>query len=502
MLLSAKICITYKHKIIKKKKYGIGTTFSMGQSSTIYAIDSFNDTHNYYKCIVQSETTKNDDNKIENEIYLNCNQLNFVKIITNNKLKKEEELKTDIKSDKKRAGIYSLTMNEDEDYETVSKHLPYFTDFMLRQEKSVLNQNDFKHDPSGYLKAIRNKYNIRHPRQFDMNSDQQYDGNSTSKISVKSTSPTAAEEDLHLRPWIEGKMEKLMAETGYFGTEKWKTRLFRLFDEALVWFDDEPSFFKKLFNRRSSNKNKRIGVKANNSNNNNNNDAQSDNEEDINNLEDDNDWMSPFGVLPLAMITGLKTCDVDKMDGNVSEDELLRLELEIGDEGVIILKCSDFNQRIKWYECLHTAIFTVKRPLFTKDKDLWRIAEPKVSQDKTGTFGKNTTTSLKRQITKEDIVKNDEKRRKPMHVRMGQSLAFKLSDIKAGWATNNSFDDDDGKHSPVSLSNNDQEIELPDFNGNLANGGSSSNKSGSGHDRVPSLSNRVSANYSNSVKVL
>ena len=382
---------------------------------------------------------------------MDFDQLNFVNVITNGDDDddgddtKEETKEDTISMDKNddEMGIYSLAMNDEEDFENLSKYLPYFTDFISRKEKSVLNQNDFKDDPSGYLKAIRNKYNIRHPRRFENHHD---DDNNI-------------DDDGHfiLRPWIEGKMEKLMAQSGYFGNEKWKTRLFRLFDEALVWFDDDPSFFKKLFNRRSS-KHKKNGSKI------------SDKEE----AEENNiDYMTPFGVLPLAMITGLKTCDIDKMDASLSEDELLRLELEIGDEGVIILKCSDFNQRIKWYECLHSAIFTVKRPLFTKDKDLWRITEPKVDDEKTN----NTSTKLRRQLTKEDVQKHDEKRRKPMHIRMGQSLAFRLSDIRTSIGT-------------PSKSNDDVVIELPDFD---------TTQSNENIDRVPSLN---ASSTSNSVKVL
>merc|ERR1719229_458352 len=137
------------------------------------------------------------------------------------------------------------------------------------------------------------------------------------------------------------------------------------------------------------------------------------------------------------MITGLKTADLEAMDENnvtISEEELLRFELQIGDEGVIILKCSDVNQRIKWYECLHSTIFTVQRPLFIKDKDLWRIAEPKPTIDKNK--GRNTTTKFKRQITKEDVMGNDRKRRQGMHVRMGQSIAFKVSELKTTFAQN------------------------------------------------------------------
>lgn len=398
----------------------------MGQSSIKYVIESINDKYNYYKC-VETQNSKS-------IYYLNFNQLDFVNIIGNDIDDIDDDINEEIKQEQDNRNtsntIYSLTQNEEEDYENLSKYLPYFSDFMTRKEKSVLNQTDFKDDPSGYLKAIRNKYNIRHPRQFEIDNNHSNNNN--------------------IRPWIEGKMEKLMAQTGYFGTEKWKTRLFRLFDEALIWFDDEPSFFKKLFNRRSSNKKH-----------NNNHMEQIEDDKD-----NDNEYMTPFGVLPLAMITGLKTCDIDKMDGNLSEDELLRLELEIGDEGIIILKCHDFNQRIKWYECLHTAIFTVKRPLFTKDKDLWRITEPKVNE-------KGTSTSVSRQITKEDIEKNDEKRRKPMHIRMGQSLAFKLNDIKVNFGTPTGNDNE-----------SDIQIEIPDLDTS---------------DRVPSLSNNA---YSNSIKVL
>ena len=135
------------------------------------------------------------------------------------------------------------------------------------------------------------------------------------------------------RPWIEGVLEKLMPQKTLLGNPQWRTRLFRLFDEALVWFEDE-GFFSKLFGNKKNTQ-----------------------------------TMKPYGVLPLAMITGLKTADImNKADNEITEDELLRLELEIGDEGTIVLRCADYNQRIKWFECLHTAIFTVQRPMFAKVK--------------------------------------------------------------------------------------------------------------------------------------
>ena len=100
----------------------------------------------------------------------------------------------------------------------------------------------------------------------------------------------------------------------------------------MVWFDDQPSFFKRLFQRKAIRSPEAV-----------------DNDSSEEPTDDDKEWMRPFGVLPLAMVTALKTCDVNEMDGDIAEEELLRLELEVGDEGVIILKCSDFNQRIKWY---------------------------------------------------------------------------------------------------------------------------------------------------------
>lgn len=78
------------------------------------------------------------------------------------------------------------------------------------------------------------------------------------------------------------------------------------------------------------------------------------------------------------------------------------------------------------YECLHTAIFTVKRPLFTKDRDLWRIAEPKPEEKRSSKGANNTSAALTRQLTKEDVRKQDQKRKQPLHVRMGQSLHFNV----------------------------------------------------------------------------
>jgi len=317
------------------------------------------------------------------------------------------------------SSVYALVTEEDAtaELEKLKYTLPYFTDFLQRQESSVLQQEDYADDPSGFLTAILKKYNIRHPRQIAESEEAQ------------------SGDYKELRPWIEGKMEKLMAQKGYFGNAKWKTRHFRLFDEALVWFDDEPSFFKRLFSRKPQRSPETVE-----------NDSSGAEE-----VDDDKEWMRPFGVLPLAMVTALKTCDVNEMDGNIAEEELLRLELEIGDEGVIILKCSDFNQRIKWYECLHTAIFTVKRPLFTKDTDLWRIAEPKAEEKRPSRGAKNTTTAFARQLTKEDVIKSDQKRKQPLHVRMGQSLHFNVvpnfvnSLHSPGSPSKDPMDDDDEK---------------------------------------------------------
>eukprot|EP00484_Ammonia_sp_Unknown_P030898 CAMPEP_0197024446 /NCGR_PEP_ID=MMETSP1384-20130603/4983_1 /TAXON_ID=29189 /ORGANISM="Ammonia sp." /LENGTH=484 /DNA_ID=CAMNT_0042452829 /DNA_START=260 /DNA_END=1714 /DNA_ORIENTATION=- len=468
----------------------------MHGASTLYQIDAINEDQQYYQCITVDST---DSAAVVHQMYLDFDQLNHVTLTYANppnpqptahandidddyKAPQEEENKLDPDSteqdeqqleseqiDGGRTTIYTLTSNENQDYENLAKHLPYFADFMLRREKSVLNQNEYIDNPTGFLRAIRDKYNIRHPRQFDVHNDD--------------------EDYAHLRPWIEGKMEKLMAESGYFGAEKWKTRLFRLFDEALVWFDDEPSFLKKLLNRASNSRHSQL-TKTRNSR------KTSDQIAEVDeNKEDDNLYMTPFGVLPLAMITGLKTVDIEAMDGTVSEDELLRLELEIGDEGVIILKCSDFNQRIKWYECLHTAIFTVKRPLFTKDRDLWRIEEPK-PVDTTADFAKQgNSVSLSfggqsRQLTKGDVLKNSQRRKKKLHVRMGKSLAFKISDLKGNVLATPTPEVDA----------NDKQIEMPDV---LVMTEAYSNEQKDGQrkadtttpiDRVPSLSQNNSQN--------
>ncbi len=79
---------------------------------------------------------------------------------------------------------------------------------------------------------------------------------------------------------------------------------------------------------------------------------------------------------------------------------------------------------MKRYECLHTAIFTVKRPLFTKDHDLWRIAEPKAEEKRSSS--NNTSAPMTRQLTKDDVRKKDKQRKQPLHVRMGQSLHFNV----------------------------------------------------------------------------
>eukprot|EP01084_Bolivina_argentea_P183066 315957_1 len=213
-----------------------------------------------------------------------------------------------------RGSTFRLSENEQEDYEHLSELLPYFSEFMnCGAEKSVTTKKNVNlNDPLSYLQALDDKYDINHPKIFDLRQRKDY----------------------HLRPWIEGKIEELDGKT-IFGA-KWETKLFRLFDEALIWFDPNDDLFDL------------IG-------------------------DDDEKFIKPLGVLPLAMITGLKTCDVDKMDGNISEDELMKLELKMDNKTVLTMKCSDFNQRIKWYECLHTAIYLVRRPEFAKNENIWTV---------------------------------------------------------------------------------------------------------------------------------
>ncbi len=165
------------------------------------------------------------------------------------------------------------------------------------------------------MQAILSKYNVPHEKD----------------IYAELQEGKEKEKEAAFRPWIEGVMEKLMPDRNILGNKKYKTRLFRLFDEALVWFA-EPSFFSKLFGKKT-------------------------------------DKIKPLGVLPLALVASIRTCAMDKMD-DATEEELLTLELQIGKEGCFVLKCSDFNQRIKWLECLHVAVFNVERPLSTKVKCL------------------------------------------------------------------------------------------------------------------------------------
>eukprot|EP01084_Bolivina_argentea_P274898 468687_1 len=363
-------------------------------TNTRYRITDMNSEYKYYKCKdIASDSA---------DIYLSFGQFTLVNVV-------QEEV-------------------EEKEADTAHE-FPYFTDFRSRTEKSVLNQNDFADDPSGYLKAIRAKYNIKHRRELNPNNDEDMD----------------VEDEPFLRPWIEGKMEKLSAESGYFVKEKWKTRLFRLFDEALVWFDDD-SFLSKLYRKR------RKGSDS---------------------AADDNEYMTPFGVLPLAMVTGIKTADID---GQITEDELLRLELEVGDEGIIVLKCSDVNQRIKWYECLHSAIFAVKRPLFVQDKDLWRISEPKPPRSS-------------KQITKSDL------KRRQAHVKMGKSLAF-LAGLAFTPATPKEENDDLGTafdNIDTTDSKGAADIELQ----------TTDSKTKSKHmDQVPSMSQTNPTSSNDDVKIL
>ena len=78
------------------------------------------------------------------------------------------------------------------------------------------------------------------------------------------------------------------------------------------------------------------------------------------------------------MITSVRTATPmnqlsDRDASEISENELLSLELEIGSEGIIILKCSDERQKIKWLACLNTAVFNMDKPLFTKQQGLWNL---------------------------------------------------------------------------------------------------------------------------------
>ncbi|ETO14144.1 hypothetical protein RFI_23224 [Reticulomyxa filosa] len=125
--------------------------------------------------------------------------------------------------------------------------------------------------------------------------------------------------------------------------------------------------------------------------------------------------------------------DVDR-DGGLSEsnprelsdEELLTLTLHIGDEGVIILRCSDVNQRLKWFECLHCAVFNVPKPLFATKEGIWRIAEESAGN----TQKQWTKHSIQEQMHAPSSME------KIRHVRMGTSLVVSLRHSFVGTAAN------------------------------------------------------------------
>lgn len=153
----------------------------MGPLSTFYKIDEIDQERSYYKCSVVDEEASG---TLADALYLTFAQLLFV---------------GNLPPPTQSQSVYSLSTAEDaaSELEHLRSILPYFTDFTQRQEKSVLNQNDFADDPSGYLRAILKKYNIRHPRH------------------IAESEETQSGDYTELRPWIEGKMEKLMAQKGY-----------------------------------------------------------------------------------------------------------------------------------------------------------------------------------------------------------------------------------------------------------------------------------------------
>ena len=100
---------------------------------------------------------------------------------------------------------------------------------------------------------------------------------------------------------------------------------------------------------------------------------------------------------------------------------MLTIELEIFNEGVIRLRCIDYLQRIKWFECLHAVIFNVERPLFMKKKGLWRINE---SQG-------NNNNNNKRNSTIQNISTPLSQMPNGLHIRMGQSLVLSVRKLKS-----------------------------------------------------------------------
>ena len=108
--------------------YPVGTTFTMGSPPINYKIDSFDGKLSYYKCSIIPDDAQTDES---DAFYLAFHQMLFVSNIISALPPKSEM-------------IYSLSSEEDAaaEIENLKSVLPYFTDFVTRQEKSVLNQND------------------------------------------------------------------------------------------------------------------------------------------------------------------------------------------------------------------------------------------------------------------------------------------------------------------------------------------------------------------------
>jgi len=280
--------------------------------------------------------------------------------------------------------------------EDLKKQLPYYVEFAKRKDVNVLKMNDYKDDPEGYLQAILKKYNVNHPKVINTNDDDKNE----------------------LRPWVEGTMEKLLPQSNMFGMYQWRRRLFRLFDEVLVWFE-EPSdnIVTKLLHKPEPTM-KPLGIiplalitslRAPSATK----DVNNDSNQNSNNVVANNNARSSITTIATNALQTIATSD------NIEQDDLLlQLELQIGDEGIILLRCSDYKQRIKWYECLHAAIFNIEKPIFTKLKGIWRIAEEEV-------------TDSSKQIMSNDINNNGKKRNSLVNVRMGPSLVLTFQQIKS-----------------------------------------------------------------------
>ncbi|ETO29996.1 hypothetical protein RFI_07123, partial [Reticulomyxa filosa] len=287
---------------------------------------------------------ESDDATVESELLTKCKEMKAAKKESKEENNAKEEEKT------KEAG---MTMESEEDeneqnneqdkekeWNELTKHLPYLNEYLKRTKNGELSSamKTTADDPLSqdiYLQTIINKFNCFHPKNLQTSV-------SSPRSSLSIPSLSSQDNLCTLQPWIQGELEKLMPQKSVFGYVKWENRLFRLFEEALVWFE-EPNMLSKWWNRKET-------------------------------------LMKPLGVLPLAMVTSIETADLsDESNLTLSEEELLTLTLHIGEEGVLVLRCSDVNQRLKWFECLHCAVFNVPKPLFPTQQGLWRIAEQTVS---------------------------------------------------------------------------------------------------------------------------